>query len=653
MTPLEKLVVKLTADAQQFDATMKATQAKLVAFNQSVGGTNQAMKENSMVSSAWATAMRVGPYAAITALLKVGLDYSNQLDDISDRTGLAASKVQLLQRAAIEAGVGGEALVGALERMTRNIGQAATGSEQAQQAIAGLGIRLDELVGKEPDQQMQLIARALASIQDPAERAARATEIFGKGSTKLLELLKDFDGATKAAAEGMLFAGSTVDAASDMVQRGNRAWGSLWDTIKTGAMIAAGATAEAGLVISGQIKDIVAGTEHHAAASEQAGERIGGALDEERVKREAIRVALERERAAAEAAKKAQEEYILSINQQLGMLIDTMNKEADAALSPLDAEEKAYKKRIELAKQYGQLGPMEAHRSLGIIEDAEKAHQAKVFAIMNDGLEDKLNAEKANIEARRNLQDEKAIADIAAFENVRAQIRQESLEREGALAVEMETYNQRKQAIMTHYADQGEVTAGGKRLLEDLEAGHQATITDIDANNLDKRKSLEVSALNAKMDLNRMILGNLATLMQSSNKKMFEFGKIAAIGEAVVNTYLGATKALATVPYPFNFAAAASVTAAGLMNVQKISSTQFGGGGGAAGGGSPGGSSSPASGNGEAYSGPNSGANTNGAGNRTVTINIADGIHSKETVRQLAEQLGEYTRDGGTALKVN
>ena len=63
--------------------------------------------------------------------------------------------------------------------------------------------------------------------------------------------------------------------------------------------------------------------------------------------------------------------------------------------------------------------------------------------------------------------------------------------------------------------------------------------------------------------------------LSEMNKTYAGIAKAAAIGEALVNTYLAATKALASVPPPFNFAAAAAVTAAGLVNVAKISATQF------------------------------------------------------------------------------
>jgi hypothetical protein len=73
-------------------------------------------------------------------------------------------------------------------------------------------------------------------------------------------------------------------------------------------------------------------------------------------------------------------------------------------------------------------------------------------------------------------------------------------------------------------------------------------------------------------------------------------GKAAAIASATINTYIGATKALATYPPPFGAIAAGVTIAGGLMQVKKIISTKIpkppggtlpaSGGGGGGGGGS-------------------------------------------------------------------
>jgi len=77
---------------------------------------------------------------------------------------------------------------------------------------------------------------------------------------------------------------------------------------------------------------------------------------------------------------------------------------------------------------------------------------------------------------------------------------------------------------------------------------------------------------------------DFANLSGTTNKTLFAIHKAFAIGEAGISTYLAATKALAEVPFPFNFVAAASVLAAGLGNVARIAAMQPGGG---AAGGSP------------------------------------------------------------------
>jgi len=70
--------------------------------------------------------------------------------------------------------------------------------------------------------------------------------------------------------------------------------------------------------------------------------------------------------------------------------------------------------------------------------------------------------------------------------------------------------------------------------------------------------------------------GNIAVLQLSGSKKLFQLGKAAAISQALIDGYAAIQKAYASVPYPFNIAAAASTAVAVYANVQKIRSTQQG-----------------------------------------------------------------------------
>lgn len=66
------------------------------------------------------------------------------------------------------------------------------------------------------------------------------------------------------------------------------------------------------------------------------------------------------------------------------------------------------------------------------------------------------------------------------------------------------------------------------------------------------------------------MLGTLATLQNSSNKKLAAVGKAAAIAEATISGILAVQKALASGPPPWNYAMAAAVGVAAAANVAKI-----------------------------------------------------------------------------------
>ena len=75
--------------------------------------------------------------------------------------------------------------------------------------------------------------------------------------------------------------------------------------------------------------------------------------------------------------------------------------------------------------------------------------------------------------------------------------------------------------------------------------------------------------------------------MGKYNRQAFAAAKAFNIANAIMNTYMGATKALATYPPPFNFIGAAATIAFGLLQVATISAQQYSGratGGGVTGG---------------------------------------------------------------------
>lgn len=87
-------------------------------------------------------------------------------------------------------------------------------------------------------------------------------------------------------------------------------------------------------------------------------------------------------------------------------------------------------------------------------------------------------------------------------------------------------------------------------------------------------------AMKSDMEKTQFALKNASDMMTSlgsQNKKAFEAAKAFNIANAIMNTYMGATKALATYPPPFNFIAAAAVVASGMAQVANIKSQSYSG----------------------------------------------------------------------------
>lgn len=86
-----------------------------------------------------------------------------------------------------------------------------------------------------------------------------------------------------------------------------------------------------------------------------------------------------------------------------------------------------------------------------------------------------------------------------------------------------------------------------------------------------EKEQLYQDSLLATADL----MNNIASLAKEDSVEQ----KILSSGAAIINTYVGATKALATLPPPLSFITAASTIASGLASVAKINAVQFADGG--------------------------------------------------------------------------
>jgi hypothetical protein len=100
----------------------------------------------------------------------------------------------VLQRAFENTGVGAEKVGPSINKLQKFMAEAAAGGAEQSATLTALGLSMSDLAGKTPSEQMQVLAKKIAGISDPAERARASMEVFGKSGGELLPLLNNFSG---------------------------------------------------------------------------------------------------------------------------------------------------------------------------------------------------------------------------------------------------------------------------------------------------------------------------------------------------------------------------------------------------------------------------------------------------------------------------
>lgn len=166
-----------------------------------------------------------------------------------------------------------------------------------------------------------------------------------------------------------------------------------------------------------------------------------------------------------------------------------------------------------------------------------------------------------------------------------ARERQADLDSQRALLdaglINEQQYQQAVYQIRQEYANKA-----NQLYIDQIEAEQRARQTAIQAEQMRLGKTAEQAATYAefmmKTDAERaqFAIEQGATIFNELgryNKEAFEAAKAFNIAQAIMNTYMGATKALASYPPPFNFIAAAAVVASGLAQVAQIRSQTYSG----------------------------------------------------------------------------
>jgi hypothetical protein len=154
---------------------------------------------------------------AVVGFGKELLRMGDEIQRVSDRTGLSTKEVQEFSYVAGQSGNSIEELTSALGQMQNRL---VSGDKGAVGAVKALGINLDQLMASSPADQMELIATAIGKIPDPAQRTAAAMDLFGKSGAAILPTLTANFAALRKEAPAMSDATvKALDQAGDALAR--------------------------------------------------------------------------------------------------------------------------------------------------------------------------------------------------------------------------------------------------------------------------------------------------------------------------------------------------------------------------------------------------------------------------------------------------
>ena len=191
------------ANNAAFIATMRQTQAfaKRAAgqINVDLSGMQRGFARTAQIAGGLAAAVSLAAVAMRAARgVKDAFDDGGALSDLSSRTGIAVGELVILQQAFKNNGAAAEKIGPTINRLQKQIADAASGSKQAQGVFAGLGLDWKTLAKQAPLAQFSAVQRAIAGMGTDAARSQAAIKVFGKAGGEMLTLFRDSNAISDA-----------------------------------------------------------------------------------------------------------------------------------------------------------------------------------------------------------------------------------------------------------------------------------------------------------------------------------------------------------------------------------------------------------------------------------------------------------------------
>lgn len=535
---------------------------------------------------------------AFGAGIKSAAEAADAAAKLGDRFGIATEKLIGMQHAGNLAGVSNESLTTALRTMAKTATDAAEGMATYERSYKLLGLEAKEFLKLPMEQQFSTIIEKLGEVENVTVRNAVAQELLGRSGGEILALAAEgADAFRKAAqdAENWGLAVNRVDAAklemaNDAITRAQAAAKGLFTTIAITVAPAIKAMADFFADSASEAKGF---KEQAGQASEIVIVGIGYAAN-----------VVQGLRFAYVALKLAIAEVINLAAQGFAFITEqgtTLGKVLGGLPGPLGVLGKAFGFFAASGNSEMQLlaestsenaarikAELEAIALEGLPKDKIIEKVREIRALMQKEAEDiarrrqefaaggftEVPSSKEEKKEPKDTFREKLARDIE-------QLREQNMTELQLLDEKLREKNLLLQNAFESGLINEEAALAQSALIQQKYELAKTKIVDDET-----KRRFGIANVYRQLDLSSAsaFFGAMSTMMDSKSRTAFNIGKAAAISRTIIDTYVaaqGAFASLASIPFvgPFlGAAAAAAAIIAGMARVQSIKSQQFGGG---------------------------------------------------------------------------
>ena len=168
------LKVKVGIDKSGFTTGLASMENSVKGFGNKVGG---------ILAGAFA-------FDKIIQGFSTAIEKGDQLQDLANRFGIAASSLQMIGNAASLSGAGLEDVASAMNKLAKNAGEAVGGNNAMAEAFAKIGLSVADLKGMSPQDLFMALSKAVASGSLGMQDFSVAMQLAGKGAGALMETFR-------------------------------------------------------------------------------------------------------------------------------------------------------------------------------------------------------------------------------------------------------------------------------------------------------------------------------------------------------------------------------------------------------------------------------------------------------------------------------